>query len=136
MSVVNEIIRERQLAIRRELDRRQIPLKVIAYDSGIPYPTLLTYFPGGDRKPAELPSSAVFSLCGILPDDLLNLLCPAGYAVVPVPRDTDYDDINQHCMEFVAEKARAHHPESEAGIAIGPNEQAQLAGKVVRLRAA
>ena len=136
MSAVNEIIRERQLAIRRELDRRQIPLKVIAYDSGIPYPTLLTYFPGGDRKPAELPSSAIYSLCGVIPNELMNLLCKDGYAIVQVPVDTDYDDINQHCMEFSAEKARAHHPESEAGIAIGPGEQAQLASKVVRLRAA
>lgn len=136
MSAVNEIIRERQLAIRRELDRRQIPLKVIAYDSGIPYPTLLTYFPGGERHAAELPSSAVYSLCGVIPDDLLNLLCPQGYAVVPVPVDLDYDDINQHCMEFVSEKSAAHHPESEAGRDIGPNEQARLASKVVRLRAA
>ena len=134
MSAVNEIVRERQLAIRRELDRRQIPLKVISYDSGIPYPTLLTYFPGGERHPAELPSSAVFSLCGVLPDDLMNLLCPKGYALVPVPEDTDFDAINQHCMDFLSAKSAAHHPESEAGPAIGPNEQAKLASNVVKLR--
>ena len=51
MALVNDIIRERQLAIRRELDRRGIALKVVSYDSKIPYPTLLTYFPGGDRVP-------------------------------------------------------------------------------------
>lgn len=135
MSAVNEIIRERQLAIRRELDRRQIALKVISYDSGIPYPTLLTYFPGGERPAAEMPTSAAFALCGVIPDDLMNLLCPQGYALVPVPGDLDYDDINQHCMEFVSEKSAAHHPESEAGVNIGPNEQARLASKVVRLRA-
>jgi hypothetical protein len=136
MSVDNDIIRSRQLAIRRELDRRQIPLKVISYDSGIPYPTLLTYFPGGERHPAELPSSAVFSLCGVLPDDLINLLCPKGYAVVPVPEDVDYDTINQHCMDFLSEKSAAHHPESEAGRDIGPNEHNRLSAKVVRLRVA
>jgi hypothetical protein len=134
MSVVNDIVRERQLAIRRELDRRQIPLKVISYDSGIPYPTLLTYFPGGERQPAEMPSSAVYSLCGVIPDDLLNLLCPKGYAVVPVPDDVDYDAINQHCMDFLSEKSAAHHPESEAGRDIGPNEHARLSAKVVTLR--
>jgi hypothetical protein len=134
MSAVNEIIRQRQLAIRRELDRRQIPLKVIAFDSGIPYPTLLTYFPGGERPAAEMPTSAAFALCGIIPDDLMNLLCPQGYALVPVPVDANYDDVNQHCMEFIAEKAKAHHPESEAGVEIGPNEQAHLACKVIRLR--
>src|SRR5690348_16491897 len=60
MRPVSEIIRDRQRAIRRELDRRQIPLKVLAYDSGIKYDTLISYFPGGEgRHPAELPSSAV-----------------------------------------------------------------------------
>lgn len=135
MRDVRNIIRDRQLAIRRELDRRGKALKVIAYDSGIEYDTLISYFPGGDRKPAELPSSALYSLCGIIPDDLMNLLCPEGYAIVQVPHDTDFDAINQHCMDFLAEKAAAHHPDSEAGVAIGPGEQDRLASKVVRLRA-
>jgi hypothetical protein len=134
MRPASEIIRDRQLAIRRELDRRGIPLKVIAYDSGIKYDTLISYFPGGERPVAELSSSAAFALCGVLPDDLMNLLCPQGYALVPVPVDANYDDVNQHCMEFIAEKAKAHHPESEAGVEIGPNEQAHLACKVIRLR--
>jgi hypothetical protein len=134
MSVDNAIIRGRQLAIRRELDRRQIPLKVIAFDSGIPYPTLLTYFPGGDRTPAELPSGAAFALCGVLPDDLINLLCPSGFALVRIPNDVDYDAINQHCMDFLSEKSAAHHPESEEGVNIGPNERARLSAKVVNIR--
>jgi hypothetical protein len=134
MSVDNDIIRSRQLAIRRELDRRQIPLKVISYDSGIPYPTLLTYFPGGERHPAELPASAIYSLSGVIPDELMNLLCKEGYALVQVPKDADFDAINQHCMDFSGEKAAAHHPESEAGRDIGPNEHARLSAKVVRLR--
>ena len=134
MRAASEIIRERQLAIRRELDRRGLHLKVIAYDSGIKYDTLISYFPGGDRPVAELPSSAAFALCGVIPDDLINLLCPKGYAVVPVPDDTDFDTINQHCMDFLSAKAAAHHPESEAGVAIGPTEQAKLKGNVVQLR--
>jgi hypothetical protein len=134
MRDVRNIIRDRQRAIRRELDRRHIALKVVAYDSGIEYDTLISYFPGGERHPAELPSSAVFSLCGVLPDDLLNLLCPKGYAVVPVPDDVDYDVINQHCMDFLSEKSAAHHPESEEGVNIGPNERATLGAKVVQLR--
>jgi hypothetical protein len=134
MRDVRNIIRDRQRAIRRELDRRHIALKVVAYDSGIEYDTLISYFPGGERHPAELPSSAVFSLCGVLPDDLLNLLCPSGYAVVQVPEDADYDKINQHCLEFVSTKAAAHHPESEAGVALGPTEQAKLKSNVVKLR--
>jgi hypothetical protein len=130
----SEIIRERQRAIRRELDRRGRSLKVIAYDSGIKYDTLISYFPGGERPVAEMPISAAFALCGVLDDDLINLLCKDGYAVVRVPTDVDYDAINQHCMDFLSEKSAAHHPQSEAGVEIGPNEQAHLACKVVRLR--
>jgi hypothetical protein len=128
------IIRDRQLAIRRELDRRQIPLKVVAYDSGIPYNTLCSYFPGGERHPAEMPCSAVYSLCGVIPDDLLNLLCPEGFAVVRVPAGIDYDDMAQGCRAFLDTKDKAHHPESEAGREIGPSEQSHLSSKVVQLR--
>lgn len=136
MRDVSEIIRDRQRAIRREMDRRGIALKVVAYDSGIKYDTLISYFPGGERHPAELPSSAVYGLQGVLPDDLMNLLCKDGFAIVRVPNDVDYDAINQHCMDFLSEKSAAHHPESEDGVNIGPNEQARLSSKVVKLRAA
>jgi hypothetical protein len=135
MRNASDIIRERQLAIRRELDRRGIPLKVIAFDSRIKYDTLLSYFPGGERVPAELPTSAAFSLCGVLPDDLLNLLCPEGYAVVRVPAGIDFDEISGACRSFIDCKEQAHHPESEAGRDIGPNEHQELAVNVVRLRA-
>lgn len=134
MRDVSTIIRERQLAIRRELDRRQIPLKVIAYDSGIPYPTLCSYFPGGERPPAEMPCSAAFSLCGVIPDDLLNLLCPEGFAVVRVPSGMDYDELSALCHDFTEAKNRAHHPDSEKGRDIGPTEDAELSCKVIRLR--
>lgn len=131
----SNIIRERQLAIRRELDRRGIALKVVAFDSGIPYNTLCSYFPGGERQPAEMPVSAAFNLCGVLPDDLLNLLCPDGFALVRVPAGIDYDDISEGCREFIAAKDRAHHPDSPAGRDIAPCEESSLAAKVVRLRA-
>lgn len=136
MRPISEIMRERQLVIRRELDRRGIALKAIAFDSGIKYDTLLSYFPGGERPVSEMPISAAYSLCGVLPDDLINLLCPEGFAVVRVPAGVDYDDVNQHCMSFIAEKAAAHHPDSEEGERIGPNENASLAANVLRLRAA
>lgn len=135
MRCASVIIRDRQLAIRRELDRRGIALKVLAFDSKIPYDTLRSYFPGGTaREPAEMPVSAAFALCGVLPDDLINLLCPEGYAVVQVPAGIDYDEFSAGCRDFIAAKDQAHHPESEAGRDIGPCEQSQLSAKVVRLR--
>jgi hypothetical protein len=81
-----------------------------------------------------MPTSATYSLCGVLPDDLLNLLCPEGFALVRIPAGTDYDEFSARCREFEDAKARAHHPESEAGRDIGPTENAVLSGKVVQLR--
>jgi hypothetical protein len=127
-------VRDRQLAIRRELDRRGIALKVVSFDSGIPYSTLLSYFPA-DKQPAEMPVGVLYALSGAIPDDLLNLLTKDGWALVRVPSGIDYDEISSCCREFIDSKDRAHHPESEAGRDIGPNEEAELSAKVVRLRA-
>lgn len=140
MSDASTIMRDRQRAIRRELDRRGFHLKAVSFDSGIPYSTLLSYFPGEERgfaprQPAEMPSGAVYSLCGAIPDDLLNLMLPDGYAVVRVPAGIDYDEFSSACRAFIDAKDKAHHPESEAGRDIGPNEEAELAANVVRLRA-
>lgn len=134
------IMRERQRSIRKALDARNIALKVVASDSGISYSTLCSYFPGNEhgkveKQPAELPSGAVYRLCGAIPDDLLNFLLPDGYAIVRVPTGVDYDEISAGCREFIETKDKAHHPESEAGRDIGPGEQKALDEKVVRLRA-
>ncbi len=52
----SSIVKQRQLAIRRELDRRQIALKVVSLDSGIAYSTLASYFPAAsDANPAQMP---------------------------------------------------------------------------------
>lgn len=129
------IMRERQCAVRRELDRRHIALKVVSLDSGIPYSTLCSYFPvpGGEKIPAELPTGALFCLCGHVPTDLLNLLLPEGFALVQVPNGVDYDAMAVKCREFLAAKDQAHHPLSEAGRDIGPHEADELSAQVVSL---
>ena len=132
------IVRQRQLAIRREMDRRGIALKVVAMDAGMSYPTLLSYFPAeGSRDPAVIPMAAVYQLVEgkAIPPDLLSILLPPGFVIVQVPEGVDYDDVSAVCREFIDTKERAHHPESEAGRDIGPGEQAVLGAKVVRLRA-
>lgn len=129
------IMRERQLTIRRELDRRGVALKAVSFDSGIPYSTLCSYFPGGEQQPAELPGGAIYSLFGAIPDDLLNLLSPDGWATVRVPAGVDYDEVSSVCREFIDAKERFHHPESEAGRDIGPGEGKALGKTVVKLRA-
>lgn len=130
------ILRERQLVIRRELDRRSISLKAIAFDAGMPYSTLLSYFPGErDKEPHTVSGAAMFKLCGVLPADLLSLLLPDGFQVVRVPEGIDHDTIADKASDYLTTKNAAHHPASEAGRDLGPTEQATLDGKVVELRA-
>jgi len=133
------IIRERQLGIRREIDRRGIALKIVAADSRIPYETLLTYFPQeGSREPAQIPGGAIYALCegGALPSDLLSLLLPEGPQIVRVPEGVDHDKVAELAAEYLTAKNASHHPDSEAGRDIGPTEQAVLTGKLVELKVA
>lgn len=129
-----DIVRERQLAIRRELDRRGILLKTVALDAGMSYSTVQSYFPGErNATPATMSVAALYALVGAIPADLLSLLLPAGHVIVQVPENVDYDDISAWCRDFIDTKDKAHHPDSEAGRDLGPTERNQLDDKVVRL---
>lgn len=132
------IIRSRQTAIRREIDRRGIALKAVSFDSKIPYETLLTYFPAPDsREPAQIPGGAIFALCegDALPADLISLLLPAGWLAVKAPEAIDHDELCELAEEYVTKKTAAHRLDSECGRDIGPTEDASLTATVVRLRA-
>lgn len=131
------IIRARQLAVRREIDRRALALKAVAFDSGLPYETLLTYFPQeGSREPAQIPGGAIFALCGALPADLLSLLLPDGFQIVRAPEGIDHDRVAELAADYLRTKHAAHRPDSEAGRDIGPNEERELTGKLVVLKVA
>lgn len=126
-SKIVDIIRGRQSAMRREMDRRGIAMKVVAQDSGIEYATLLTYFPADQNKvPTQIPGSAIYALTGHLDADILSLLLPTGHLIVKAPEAINHDEIATAMHEFLQEKERAHHPESEAGREIGPNEDSVL----------
>lgn len=128
------IVRERQLVIRRELDRRGVSLKAVAFDSGLPYSTVVSYFPGErDKEPHTLSAAALFALCGVLPYDLLSLVLPDGFQIVRVPEGVNLDECADYFADFLAEKNAAHHPESEAGRDLGPNETERLTAKIVQL---
>jgi hypothetical protein len=130
------IIRERQLAIRREMDRRGIALKQVEFDSDIPYATLLSYFPAeGSREPAVIPASAIYKLAEgkALPNDLLSLLLPAGFAIVRIPEGIDHDALCEGFQDYLTEKAKAHRPDSPAGRDIADCERELLDNKVVHL---
>lgn len=132
------IIRSRQTAIRREIDRRGIALKAVAFDSGIPYETLLTYFPiEGGREPAQIAGSAIYALCEgkSLPLDLLSLLLPEGFQIVRAPEAIDHDEIETIAREYLAQKGKAHHPLSPAGREISDCEDVTLRRCATQLKA-
>lgn len=133
-----DIVRDRQLAIRRELNRRGILMKQVELDSGMSSSTLLSYFPAnGEAKPAVMPMSAIYLLAETraIPDDLLSLLLPAGVMLVRVPEGIDHDELETAARDYLAEKGKAHHPESPAGREISSCEDDALTAKAVRLRA-
>ncbi len=140
MSDRNTIMRDRQMAVRREMDRRGILLKVVSLDSGIPMTTLPSYFPcpDGKREPAVMPLSALFSLIETkaLPLELLSVLLPSGFLFAKVPEEVDFEEFAAAMQEALMAKSAAHHPESEAGPAIGPIEADNLNEHAARVRAA
>jgi transcriptional regulator with XRE-family HTH domain len=126
----NAIVRETLLAIRLELDARGLPLKVIASKAGVSYSTFLSWFPAGGTP--QIPSlAALRGLARALPGDLLSLLVPDGFHIVPDPSGLDYDDFAAGCLDFASAHAQARHPNSECGVDIGPREKSNLDDKVV-----
>lgn len=109
-----------------------LTLKAISLDSQIPYPTLQTYA----RGDAMMSVAALRRLIGVIPDYLLSLLLPPGHVIVQVPEDVDHDAIAERMQEFLRAKQAAHHPDSEDGREIGPNEDNVLRMKAAEVKAA
>jgi hypothetical protein len=140
MADYDNIVRERQKAIRRQIVDRRIAVKVIAADAG--YETtssVLSYFPANkDATPAVMSVAALFRLIetDALPLDLLSMLLPDGIAIVKVPEAIDHDEIERACRDYLAAKGRAHRQDSPAGPAIAVCEDKALRENVVTLRCA
>ena len=78
MSLDNRItcqMHDRQIRLGRIMSKNNVTLKAVSIDSGIPYNTLRSYFPG-ERElfPAIMPITALVQLFGVLPDEWLSLL--------------------------------------------------------------
>jgi hypothetical protein len=103
MRAASAIVRDTQHAIRRELDRRGKHMKVIGFDSEIPYRTLLSYFPSDPQiEPHALTVAALRLLCGRVPSDLLSLLLPDGWQIVRAPEEIDHAAVEQLALDFYA----------------------------------
>lgn len=130
MADTSEIMRERQRGVRREMNRRGIAPKVVMADAQMSSSTFFSYFPDPEGKavPAVMPMSAIYQIIEgkALPLDLVSMLLPNGALVVYVPENVDHDALCEHMQVYLREKAAAHHPASEAGREIGPNEHNKL----------
>ena len=109
-----------------------LTLKAISLDSGLGYTTVQSYAKGE----AVMSIAGLFKLIGVVPNELLSLLLPDGQSIVTVPEQIDHDELDQIMRDYVDTKAAAHHPDSEAGREIGPNEDNVLRGKFAAVKAA
>lgn len=121
-----------QQTIFREACKRDLTLKVIAMDSGNGYTTVQSWANGS----AVMSIAGLYSLVGVIPDDLLSMLLPDGRQIVALPDDLDHDALSDLAADYLATKAAAHHANSPAGIAIASCEREVLDRKVTALRAA
>jgi hypothetical protein len=130
-----EQMRDRQARMFRiamDPQRYGLTLKMIEADSGIDYDSLRNYASGK----TTMPITAVDCLIDVLPDELLTLLFSNGRVLVKAPEEIDHHQIAPALRDYLRAKDDAHHPDSEAGEAIGPGEHKALCGKLALVRAA
>ncbi len=140
MADYDNIVRERQKHIRRQIENQDISIKAIWVDGGWnESSTVLSYFPADENKQPAVMSVANlyrFLKTKALPPELLSALLPDEYAIVRRPGPVDHDAIASWCIEFLAKWNAAKHPESEAGTNTGPKENEDLIATVVQLQVA
>lgn len=131
-SAITERLIVQQKALFRLAAKKGFTQELIHSDTGLPTTSLSEWATG----------KAKMSLVGMLaiaqiedfPCELLSLVMPDGMAVVRIPAGIDHDECERACRDFLTAKGEAHHPESEAGREIGPNEDQTLRTKEARLK--
>lgn len=134
-STIVHQMHDRQLRLARILDRNGVTLKALSFDSGIPYSTLRSYFPGErNAVPHTMPITALCMLFGKLPDEWLSTLIEPEGRAFAAPADHDHDGLAADAIDYAADHARARHPNSPGGIEITPEEGHALDSNAVKLR--
>jgi hypothetical protein len=130
-NIVDQMKDRQRAMFRVALDplRYGLTLKRIEIESGLNYDSIRNYAAGE----TIMPITALDCLVGVIPGELLSLLMPQGWAIVQVPEQIDHDELAGLFCDYLQAKEAAHHPQSEAGRDIGPNENASLNSKVVQL---
>jgi len=117
-----------QQTVFREAQARGLTLKVIAIDSGLGYTTV--------QSEAAMSLPALVKLIGVIPADLISMLFPDGWQLVPVPEDINHDEFCDLITDYRHMKDDAHRPESPAGRDLSPCELDKLDRKVAQIRGA
>lgn len=122
---------KRMFRIATDPARYGLTLKMIAADANLGYDSVRHYSLGE----TEMPMSAFDALVGVIPNELLSLLLPAGRAIVSMPDDIDHDALADACHDYLRRKTEAHHPASPSGRDIADVEDKDLRASVAVLRA-
>ncbi len=122
----------RMFRIAQDPTRYGLTLKMIAADADLGLDSVRNYAAGE----TVMPLTALDALIEVLPDELLSLLVRDGRAIVKVPEHVDHNEAASGMLAYLADKAAAHHPDSEAGTDIGPNEDAHLRQRLTLVKAA
>lgn len=130
---IEQYIIDTQIAVfvdaRREL---QLPLKAIAADSGIPYPTVVAYAEG--RHALSLAAlKRLLNVKGMAPL-LSRLFEPEDHSLVTIGTASNHDEFTDKCVELVRLTAAAHRSDSECQEKFGPLENKALNAKRVELK--
>jgi hypothetical protein len=104
--------------------------KLIHHETGLSLSVIGQYA----RGETAVSGPSLIKLFGVIPDSLLSLLLPDGRAIVRVPTDVDFDDVEAACRDFLATKGASHHPDSPDQRDVSSCEEEALGVKVVQLR--
>ena len=135
MALDHSIVSAQREVLRRatDLGHGGLAWKVLASQSGVPEASLHSY--GRADAPAAMPVAVLHKLCGAVPEAVLSLLLPDGFALVRVADLSDPAALASGALEYLGLYSAARHPASEAGTEIGPGEAAALSDHATRLRA-
>lgn len=128
-----ERIRLRQVAMFAEAARRGITRKMLQIDGGFSEATVRSWADGTHEMP--LHAFVRMAESGALPLDLLSILLDDGLELVRAGAGVDLHALAASAADFVGDFAASAHPASEAGCAIGPNEEQRLNMGARELRA-
>ena len=103
--------------------------KDIAEDAGISVNSVGAYA----RGETVMGLAAFHKLCGVVPNELLSLMLPAGFQVVHTPENLDHDEVMRAIAEYSMLKMDAHRKDSVDGEKISECEDAALRSKIASI---